>query len=101
MSSSSSLFASGALEVESPNVTYTPEEIVSTYSYDTTSVTIDEASGRIRAVPTSESLKFVTQRTVPRVGVMLVGWGGNNGTTVTGGILANRHGITWRTKVGV
>jgi len=101
MSSSSSLFASGALEVESPNVTYTPEEIVSTYSYDTTSVTIDEASGRIRAVPTSETLKFVTQRTVPRVGVMLVGWGGNNGTTVTGGILANRHGITWRTKTGM
>jgi hypothetical protein len=71
------------------------------YKYDTTSVSIDEASGRIRAVPTEESLKFVTQRVVPRVGVMFVGWGGNNGTTVTGGILANKHGVTWRTKSGV
>lgn len=32
---------------------------------------------------------------------MLVGLGGNNGTTVTAGILANRHGITWMTKDGL
>ena len=27
----------------------------------------------------------------PTCSVMLVGWGGNNGTTVTGGILANKQ----------
>ena len=32
---------------------------------------------------------------------MLVGWGGNNGTTLTAGIIANREGITWKTKEGV
>lgn len=32
---------------------------------------------------------------------MLVGLGGNNGTTVTAGILANRHGMTWMTKDGL
>jgi myo-inositol-1-phosphate synthase len=32
---------------------------------------------------------------------MFVGWGGNNGTTVTGGILANKHKITFNTKKGV
>lgn len=32
---------------------------------------------------------------------MLVGWGGNNGTTVTGAVLANKHNITWQTKDGV
>jgi myo-inositol-1-phosphate synthase len=58
-------------------------------------------SGRIRCVPVTETLKFVTQRTVPKLGVMIVGWGGNNGTTVTAGILANKLGITWRTKKGV
>ena len=31
---------------------------------------------------------------------MLVGLGGNNGTTVVGGITANREGITWMTKEG-
>jgi len=29
-----------------------------------------------------------------------VGWGGNNGTTVTGGILANKHALKWQTKEG-
>ncbi len=36
---------------------------------------------------------------MPKTGLMLVGWGGNNGTTVTASILANKHNITWRTKV--
>nr|GMC91308.1 inositol-3-phosphate synthase [Ipomoea batatas] len=30
--------------------------------------------------------------------VMLVGWGGNNGATLTGGVIANREGISWATK---
>lgn len=30
----------------------------------------------------------------------MVGWGGNNGSTVTGGILANKHNIKWMTKRG-
>lgn len=34
-------------------------------------------------------------------GVMLVGWGGNNGSTVTAGILANKHNIKWETKEGI
>ena len=32
---------------------------------------------------------------------MLVGLGGNNGCTLTGGVIANREGITWKTKEGV
>lgn len=31
---------------------------------------------------------------------MLVGWGGNNGTTITAGILANKHKLTWFNKRG-
>ena len=31
---------------------------------------------------------------------MLVGWGGNNGSTLTAGILANKHGLTWHTARG-
>ena len=33
--------------------------------------------------------------------MLLVGWGGNNGTTVTAGVLANKRGLSWRTKEGV
>ena len=29
-----------------------------------------------------------------------VGWGGNNGTTITAGILANKHKMSWETKEG-
>lgn len=32
--------------------------------------------------------------------MMLVGWGGNNGTTVTAGILANRRQAVWDTREG-
>lgn len=33
--------------------------------------------------------------------MMLVGWGGNNGSTLTASILANRRDLQWRTKEGV
>lgn len=32
---------------------------------------------------------------------MMVGWGGNNGSTLSATILANRHNIIWRTKSGI
>jgi myo-inositol-1-phosphate synthase len=31
---------------------------------------------------------------------MLVGMGGNNGTTIIGGLLANKFKIKWNTKKG-
>lgn len=34
------------------------------------------------------------------MGVLLVGLGGNNGSTVFGGIMANKHNITWMNKRG-
>lgn len=42
-----------------------------------------------------------TEKRVPRLGVMLVGWGGNNGTTVTAAVLANKMKLTWKTKTGL
>lgn len=44
---------------------------------------------------------FKTDKKVPKVGVLLVGIGGNNGTTVIGGITANKHNISWNNKHGV
>lgn len=32
---------------------------------------------------------------------MLVGWGGNNGSTITAALEANRRKLEWRTKTGV
>ncbi len=32
---------------------------------------------------------------------MLIGWGGNNGSTLTGAVLANKLGMSWHTKEGL
>jgi len=41
-----------------------------------------------------------TELKVPKLGFMMVGLGGNNGTTVTSGILANKKKLKWETKRG-
>jgi myo-inositol-1-phosphate synthase len=41
-----------------------------------------------------------TNAIVPKVGFMMVGLCGNNGTTVTTGILANKKNLKWETKRG-
>lgn len=41
-----------------------------------------------------------TTANVPRTGLMLVGLGGNNGTTFTGMCLANKHELRWNSKRG-
>ncbi len=43
-------------------------------------------------------LKTMTK--VPKLGFMMIGLGGNNGTTVTAGILANKKNLKWETKRG-
>ena len=72
---------------------------MSKYTYRTTSIS-QGADGKIRATPKETVYDFKVDRKIPKVGVMLVGWGGNNGSTVTAGILANRRGLTWETREG-
>lgn len=85
--------------VDSPNVTYTDTEIRSKYTYRTTSVTRGP-DGKYVATPKETLYHFKVDRKIPKTGMMLVGWGGNNGTTVTAGIIANRRGLVWDTREG-
>lgn len=85
--------------VNSPKVVYTDSAIKTQYSYRTTSVT-KTASGAYVANPKETVYDFKVDREVGKVGMMLVGWGGNNGSTVTAGILANRQGLVWDTREG-
>ncbi|KAJ2354540.1 Myo-inositol-1-phosphate synthase, partial [Coemansia sp. RSA 2618] len=89
-----------AFKVDSPNVRYTDGTIESDYAYDSTVVSRDPASGKFSAKPTQVQYKFRTKTNVGRVGLMMVGWGGNNGSTVTAAILANKKGISWETRKG-
>lgn len=83
--------------VNSPNVTYTDEEITSKYLYRGSSkVEITDAG--LTVVPNETEYTFKTERVVPKTGMMIVGLGGNNGSTVTGAIIANRKGLSWNKK---
>ncbi|XP_062888148.1 inositol-3-phosphate synthase 1-A-like isoform X1 [Mobula hypostoma] len=84
--------------VDSPDLTYTNDYIEAEYPYQTTQVY--EENGTIKVKPCSTKFTFRTERKVPKLGVMLVGWGGNNGTTVTAAVLANKLGLHWMTKTG-
>lgn len=59
---------------------------------------VNENTGRV--TPVNTEYTFKTDSNVPSLGLMMVGWGGNNGTTVTAGIMANRKKLSWETKEG-
>ncbi|XP_060589566.1 inositol-3-phosphate synthase 1-B-like isoform X1 [Ruditapes philippinarum] len=88
------------IKIESPSVRYSTDFIEADYIYTNTQVRQD-AKGTYIATPTNTKYTFKTQRKVPKLGVMLVGLGGNNGSTVTAAILANKHKMSWPTKEGV
>ncbi|KAJ6916916.1 hypothetical protein NC652_019350 [Populus alba x Populus x berolinensis] len=87
-------------KVESPNVKYIEDEIHSVYNYETTELVHENRNGSYQwtVKPKTVKYEFKTDTRVPKLGVMLVGWGGNNGSTLTGGVIANKEGISWATK---
>ncbi len=92
--SQASLFLQEDFVVEDGKVTYTDAAIRAKYVH--TETIVEGCRVRLR----QHELTFETQRAVPRTGVMLVGWGGNNGSTITAAILANRLALAWNTKEG-
>lgn len=51
--------------------------------------------------PITKKIDIRTERKVPKTGVMLVGMGGNNGSTLIASLEANRSKLFWRTKDGI
>jgi len=87
------------IKVNSPNVKYADNIIEAKYDYNTTDVEVG-ANGSLTCTPKSSKVVFKTGMKPRKTGLLLVGWGGNNGTTVTAGILANKKNLKWRTKEG-
>ncbi|KII63896.1 Inositol-3-phosphate synthase 1 [Thelohanellus kitauei] len=86
-----------------PNVKYSSETIEADYLYTTTRVrqeTGSDGSTEYVVEPVEHRLAISTSRHVPRLGLMLIGWGGNNGSTYTAITLANKHKLSWETKDG-
>jgi myo-inositol-1-phosphate synthase len=53
-----------------------------------------------KVTPKTTDITFRTEMKVPKAGLMLVGLGGSNGTTIMAGTLANRHKMSWMRKEG-
>ena len=86
------------LNVNSKNVTVGAEFIESNYNYQTAEVTKGDSG--IEVTPKDISITFRTKKTPAKTGLMLVGWGGNNGSTITAALLANKNKMSWETKNG-
>jgi myo-inositol-1-phosphate synthase len=87
-----------SIEVNSRNTIYSNEYIESKYLYEMNHCEVDHQAKQVKIIPRKYQYDFRTKRQVQRTGVMLVGWGGNNGSTVTGAIIANRDKLTWMRK---
>jgi myo-inositol-1-phosphate synthase len=81
-------------KVSSDKVQYTDKEIIAEYAYNITQVKDNVVT------PVTQRFTFKTDRKIPKLGVMIVGLGGNNGSTCVAGVLANKHKISWNTKEG-
>lgn len=57
-------------------------------------------NGDFSVTPTAIDYDFKTDLAVPKTGLMLVGLGGNNGTTMVAATLANKHNISFENKEG-
>lgn len=93
-SMSTTVSLSDQLIVQSDTCKYAEDHILADYVYENTTV-----EGNI-VKPTKIMMKIKTDINMGKVGVMLVGIGGNNGTTCVAGSIANKLGLTWETKDG-
>ncbi|CAK92080.1 unnamed protein product (macronuclear) [Paramecium tetraurelia] len=87
-----------SMKVQSTTTQQDDHFLIADYDYKSTN--IEKNGDKYIAKPQITNFKFKTDTRIPKVGVMLVGWGGNNGTTLTGGILANKFNITWNSRRG-
>jgi len=85
--------------VESTNAQYDADWIQADYQYNRTKVEVKD--GVHCATPVTDLFQFRTGRKIPRLGLMMVGWGGNNGSTITASIIANKCRMSWHTKEGL
>ncbi|EJD08238.1 Myo-inositol-1-phosphate synthase [Fomitiporia mediterranea MF3/22] len=88
------------IQVASENTSYSDEYITAKF-HDRGASVETLPDGQFKITPTVKEYEFQTQRKVPKTGLLMVGLGGNNGTTLCATILANRRNISWHTKNGI
>lgn len=87
-----------SVSVDTDKVSRTDDAIYSNYTYE--NATVEKVDGQYKVKPTTVDYQFKVDTNVPKTGIMLVGLGGNNGTTFSAAIEANRQNISFETKTG-
>uniref|UniRef100_A0A1I7XPV2 inositol-3-phosphate synthase n=1 Tax=Heterorhabditis bacteriophora TaxID=37862 RepID=A0A1I7XPV2_HETBA len=90
---------SSRLIVDSPYVKCDGTIIESKFSYRKNQ--FEKTAEGLKVIPKEYEYTFRTQLRTKRTGLLLVGLGGNNGSTAVGSIFANKKNMSWRTKDGV
>ena len=88
------------LDFKSSNSVTKDDHLYTKFTYEN-SVVEKDANGKFIVTPTASDYEFKVDLKVPKVGLLLVGIGGNNGTTLLGATLANKHNISFENKEGV
>ncbi|QPG76321.1 Myo-inositol-1-phosphate synthase [Brettanomyces nanus] len=87
------------VKVSTKKAKYTNTALITKYAYQN-SLVEKEADGTYNVKPFTEDYEFKVDLKIPKVGVLLVGLGGNNGTTFTAAVLANHNKVVFKTKRG-
>ncbi|GME85016.1 unnamed protein product [Ambrosiozyma monospora] len=86
------------VQVQTDKVHYTEDSLTSNYTYKNN--VVEKNGDNYLVKPFAEDYQFKVDLKVPKMGVMLVGLGGNNGSTFTAAVLANKDKLTFNTKTG-
>jgi myo-inositol-1-phosphate synthase len=79
-------------------VQYNREDITAKYCYRGSPKLTVQTDGSLLVEPRDIEYTFQTKTQVPKTGLMIVGLGGNNGTTVMASCIANKLGLSWHAK---
>ncbi|KAM9933511.1 hypothetical protein OXX80_006872 [Metschnikowia pulcherrima] len=64
------------------------------------SAIVEKSASGFSVTPTATDYEFKVDLKTPKTGLLLVGLGGNNGTTLVGAILANKNKLSFENKEG-
>lgn len=94
-------FFKPTIRVATDRCHYTETELTTRYTHVNPVVSEIEGSDCFEVKPVVQDYEFKLDLKTPKLGVMLVGLGGNNGTTFLAAVLANKSKVAFHTKDGL
>ncbi|ODV66961.1 Myo-inositol-1-phosphate synthase [Hyphopichia burtonii NRRL Y-1933] len=89
-----------SVQFKSTKTNQKDNQLFTQFTYENSIVEKNEI-GTYDVTPTSIDYEFRTSLKPKKTGLLLVGLGGNNGTTLLGSVLTNKHQISFENKEGV